>query len=263
VASAGFDALRYWEQRLTEHYSLNGVGTIGLGESYLRWMYRVRRVVFERTVTEFLRADLRVLDVGSGTGFYVDSWRRLGVMNLVGSDLTQQAVRRLSERYPAVRFVRWQAGSGEPPFTTGCFDAISAMDVLFHIVDDEKYRKAVRDLALLLAPGGVLVLSENFLHTGEIRAEHQVSRPLHSVAAAIEDAGMSVVKRRPMFVLMNEPVDGRSRLWRPWWSLVRTAGAGDTKCAGVLGAALYPLELGLVRLFRDGPSTEIAICRLA
>ena len=37
------------------------------------------------------------------------------------------------------------------------------MDVLFHIVDDEGYARAIRNLAALLAPGGLLVLTENFL----------------------------------------------------------------------------------------------------
>jgi SAM-dependent methyltransferase len=258
--NGGFDARRYWEGRLGAAYSLNGVGTIGLSAAYLTWMYRVRGAVFTRTVRPLARPGARVLDVGSGTGFYVECWRRLGVRSLTGSDMTAEAVGRLSARYPGIPFERWGAGAEGNPFG-GRFDVISAMDVLFHIVDDDAYRRAVRDLARLLTPGGTLVLSENFLHGGEVRSAHHVSRALPDVLAAIEAGGLRVVERRPMFVLMNEPVDGNGPVLRAWWSLVRRAARDEGRCSQLLGAGTYPLERLLVRVVREGPSTEIALCR--
>ena len=44
--STTFDPRGYWEQRLSEHYTLGGVGYLGLGEGFNDWMYRVRRHVF-------------------------------------------------------------------------------------------------------------------------------------------------------------------------------------------------------------------------
>ncbi len=55
------------------------------------------------------------------------------------------------------------------------------MDVLFHIVDDEGYARAIRNLAALLAPGGLLVLTENFLHRDTGRARHEVDRSLEEI----------------------------------------------------------------------------------
>ena len=89
----GFDPRAYWEQRLSEEYSLHGVGYASLGLRYNRWMYRIRRRVFRRTMRRFLRdrSSMRVLDVGCGTGFYVDQWRELGIGQIAGLDLTETA----------------------------------------------------------------------------------------------------------------------------------------------------------------------------
>src|SRR5215212_2275578 len=99
MAGAGesFDARDYWEQRLTRDYSLSGVGYAGLGEPFNSWMYRVRRKVFRREMRRRLRAPgtIDVLDIGSGTGFYVGLWQELGVRSVTGSDLTEKAVGEL------------------------------------------------------------------------------------------------------------------------------------------------------------------------
>jgi hypothetical protein len=74
-------------------------------------------------------------------------------------------------------------------------------------------------------------------------------------------AGLEVVSRVPMFVLMNYPLDSTSRvlhsLWyrKAWW-------VERSELAGWLGGAiLYPFELAALRLCREGPSAEMMICR--
>ena len=52
----------------------------------------------------------------------------------------------------------------------GRFQAISAYDVLFHIVDDARYERAIQNISALLSPGGVFFFSDLFLH-GETLAE--------------------------------------------------------------------------------------------
>ena len=160
-----------------------------------------------------------MLDVGSGTGFYVGLWRELGVADITGSDLTGVAVERLRYLFPEVRFEQLDI-SGDRPELGGPYDAISAMDVLFHIVDDEGYARAFRNLATLLTPGGRLVFTENLLHAETQRAEYQTSRSLDEVEGLLRDAGLEVELRRPMFVLMNTPVDSDSAFLRRTWTAV-------------------------------------------
>jgi 2-polyprenyl-3-methyl-5-hydroxy-6-metoxy-1,4-benzoquinol methylase len=258
-----FDARGYWEERLEKTYALDGVGWSGLGPALNTWMYRVRRHVFLRALRPLTihPRDLRVLDVGSGTGFYVDRWHELGVPRVTGADLTETAVGRLQKAYPDDTFVRFDVSESDPPLDAGGFDLISAMDVLFHIVEDERFERAFATIFSLVAPGGHFVFSDNFV-TGEVqRSPHQVSRPRHTVERIVRDAGFEIVGRRPMFFLLNSPIDSSSRALHASWRLLATASAQWNAVGRVLGALAYPIELALVSHRSEGPSTELMICR--
>ena len=51
------------------------------------------------------------------------------------------------------------------------------MDVLFHIVDDDRYMRALSNLASLLNVGGVLLLSENLVSRAKPRRPSGHSEP--------------------------------------------------------------------------------------
>jgi SAM-dependent methyltransferase len=256
-----FDAKRYWSNRLEQTFSLEGVGYLGLGEEYNRWMYAVRRSVFRSAVRGLIDPPRgRILDVGSGTGFYVKLWRELGARDVTGSDLTAVAVEQLTRRFPEASFrvldlTQPLAADQER------FDAISAMDVLFHIVDDDGYARAIDNLGRMLAPGGILVFTENLPHGRTDRGEHQTSRSLESVSSLLAHAGLAIELRRPVFVLMNTPVDSDSTLLERSWKAVNILVRGHPRRGWAVGAVLYPLELLLGRLVKEGPSTEIVVCR--
>jgi SAM-dependent methyltransferase len=261
--SSEFDARSYWQERLSGDFSVASVGFAGLGESYNAWMYRVRRRVF---LSEVRRLSIdprqsRVLDVGSGTGFYLDRWHELGAAEITGSDLTSVAVNNLRIRYPEDRIFEFDIGSSTNPLGGDQFTAISMMDVLFHLVSDEAYTRALSNAAALLAPGGFLIFSDCFLRGDAIRLPHVVFRPLDQVQAIVETTGLGLVRRRPLFVLMNEPVDSASRALRAWWHFLHKTVERGERAGAAMGRSLYPLEVGLVNVLRQGPSTEIMVCR--
>jgi len=266
-----FDNREYWEARLREHYSLAGVGYLRLGRRYNEWMYRIRGAVFDRVVARLTSVNgntlsqwkgAEVLDVGSGTGFYVDRWLRLGA-RVTGLDLTEVAVAELGRSFPQARFVRADIG-GAPatiPLSPGCFAAVSAFDVLFHLVDDAAYARAFGNIAALLKPGGWFLWSDNFLRHETERVTHQASRPLAESVRLVESAGFTVVERVPMFVLMNYPADTRSRLVRWAWTAMVAPAMLAEPLGWLLGAALFPIERALVGLKRESPSTELMVCK--
>lgn len=272
--SEEFKVRDYWESRLKADYSLQGVGYKRLGKQYNKWMYRLRAHVFQR-VARGLDVDwssARVLDVGSGTGFYVDQWHRLGVPKVVGLDITEKAVGELRQRFTGDQFYQVDIGGKDVPspvsrLTTpgglapGGFDAISAMDVLFHIVDDYQYQQAFRNIASLLKPGGWFIWSDNFLRHGTERVAHQVSRSLAESEAAVRAAGLEIVDRRPMFVLMNYPADTQSKLMRWAWKAMVAPATAAEGLGSVIGAVLYSLERTLTSVAKESPSTEMMLCR--
>ena len=260
-----FDNKQYWETRLREHYSLAGVGYLRLGRRYNEWMYRVRGAVFDRVVAGLARdwSAARVVDVGSGTGFYVARWLALGAQ-VTGLDLTEVAVEQLRRGFPQARFLQADIGGPRAGIALeGGFDAASAFDVLFHLVDDAQYAQAFRNLAALLKPGGWLLWSDNFLRHATERVEHQASRPLAESERLVEAAGFEVVERVPMFVLMNYPADTTSRLARLAWTALVAPALVAEPLGWAVGALLYPLERGLLRVVRESPSTELMVCRKA
>lgn len=257
---ADFIPKNYWEQRLERTFDLHGVGYLGLGRSFNEWMYRLRARVFDAAARRAGFEGGDALDVGSGTGFYIERWRALGAARVMGIDLTDVAVRKLAEKFPFAQFNQGDIGDTAfvPP---GAFDAVSCMDVLFHIVDDARFETALGNIYKSLKPGGVFIYSDNFVHGPAVRAEHQVSRSLSEVEAALRRAGFRIEDRRPMFVLMNGPVDARGGLYPAIWNQITMRLTRRPRLANLAGPLYYLADRLLVDLLRESPTTEIMICR--
>lgn len=206
---AGFAVKPYWENRLSAHFDLAGVGYFELGETFNRYMYKLRALRLKERL-ESLKispSGKRVLDVGSGTGFFVDYWLQSGAARVVALDLTETSVLRLRERHPNVEVHRADVSAASLP-VSGTFALVSAFDVLFHIVDDEGFARAIAHLGRLLEPGGHLVLTACYTARACAQAsEHYRARTEAEYRKAFERAGLSVVSAEPMFVAMNAPLD--------------------------------------------------------
>lgn len=261
-----FDTERYWQNRLSADDSLVGVGFSTLGHRYNGWIYRMRRDVFMDRVPK-LGIDLpnaRVLEIGPGTGFYIDLWHRLGVREVTGVELAPVAVERLAARYPQHSFVQGDVGAADAPIETGAYDVVTAFDVMYHIVDEVMFEQALANIARSLRPGGLFMVADHFLHHEQSNsriAEPYVNRTLARYEDALARHGLEIVQRRPMFVLMNAPPDSRSRLRRAWWLAVAGTASLAEPLGFALGAALYPIERQLVRHRAESASSELMICR--
>lgn len=133
--------------------------------------------------------------------------------------------------------------------------------MLYHIVDDARFVRAIANIGELTRPGGHLLLSDNFLHGPAIRGPQQVSRSLAEIDAALAAAGFETVLRLSMFLLMNTPIDSQSRLLRRSWYAIQRICYRSNAAGAVVGALLFPLELLVTAEAREGPSTELVVCR--
>ena len=254
----------YWETRLSERWGLHGVGHLTYGRPYNEWLYRVRKAVFLRHIRalpmELSKA--AVLDIGSGTGFWLQVWKSLGTRTLVGSDMTTFAVQQLRAQYPDLEVLPMDISEdGAVRNTEKRFDLISAFDVLFHIMEQDKFEKAISNIAELLRTGGYFLFTDSFLHGKTVRANHQVSRSLEEFSRVLGANNLEIVSRAPMFVLMGTPTDTSSSIPEFLWKIAMLPVRLWSVVGYVYGAALFPFELALTKLLREGPSTEIMICR--
>ncbi len=246
------DTKAFLDKRLSRDWSIKGVGYLSLGAGFNYWMYCVRRVVFRRTLQSLPFASGRACDIGPGTGFYVTELLKKGY-RVTGVDISPFAVEQLARAFPQASFVQGDVADG----LAGTYDLITAMDVLFHIVDEAKYKAALKNISAALAPHGRFVFSDNFPHT-RVEVAHHISRSDAEITHALHSAGLEIVERRPMFVLMNTPVKYGDTVW---WRFCRGILQRASALGWLLGAVLFPLEYFLTRFSTHSASTEIVICR--
>ena len=98
----------------------------------------------------------RTLDLGCGTG---SAFRMLRArqFDVVGIDLSSRMLAFAKQRYADDRAIELSRGDAEfLPFATGSFDAVTCLGVFESLPD---YAPALREIARVLRPGGLLVLS--------------------------------------------------------------------------------------------------------
>lgn len=201
----------------------------------------------------------RVLVCGSGTGHYVREWLRAGAAQVVGSDFSDVAVRRLRNEFPGIRIRQLDIGTCELPTRLGRYDVVSASDVLFHMVAADAYDRAIRNCYACCRPGGYFVFSELFLRR-RARVPHMVSRTLGEITDALRSTGFIVVDRVPMFVLMNYQADAGTLVRLAWSAIIAPATVSDW-AGELLGRSLAMLERALSRHCAESPTTEVMLCR--
>lgn len=94
----------------------------------------------------------RVLDVGCGTGRFLDAL--LGDYERVGVDVSESMLERARERGIEVA----RAGGEQLPFPDDSFDLVTTFAVLHHIIDRDLVRATLREMARVTRPGGGIIV---------------------------------------------------------------------------------------------------------
>jgi SAM-dependent methyltransferase len=269
VAGAGpvaYDPATFWESRLRARFDLAAAGYRGLGKPFNELLYRQREVVLRRAIR---RHRLRVggadiVELGPGSGFYVKGWKASGARSLVGLDIATVVAERLSVDYPEFRFERADI-TERWPVDEASADIVTAFDVLFHIVDDDRFAAALAEAGRALRPGGHMLISDLFLHGQTFRGYHQVSRTLEVYTDALDAAGLDVIGRLPVFVTMHPAMDvpaGWPRsLAERWWSALEAKLIAQPRLGRRIGTLLFWIDRALTIPARGGPSTELLLAR--
>lgn len=164
AGARGYDAERYWRDRLGEHgASLRGSGREGRSEAENEADYAKARSAFLTFCKdEGLRlAGAAVLEIGCGNGFYARVCREAGVMRYVGIDITDVLFPGLRGEFPSFEFLKRDATSPNAASDDleGAFDLVLMIDVVEHIVEEAKLDIAIRNVRRSLAPGGAAILA--------------------------------------------------------------------------------------------------------
>lgn len=269
-----YDPGQYWNQRLEKEFSLAGVGHSSVGLRFNRWAYRVRRHNLLRALYahDVNLKNARALELGFGTGFYLDIWRAEGVKHVLGYDIAEIAVNSAREAFADTGWTLRQGDIGakvEMGDFEGTCDLATAFDVLFHLVEDASWNGALDNMARALKPGGHAIIFDKF-QTRESAVSHVKRRTLAAYTEALSARGFEILSIKPIFFLMNSPTDlsGVKKFFaKTAWSLSKTPyklgriiGLGEF-FGGIMGGLLYGPELLLTRIFSSGPSTKLLLAR--
>lgn len=149
------------------------------------------------------RAELRLVDIGSGTGHWIDFFRdALYVNSAIGIEVAAAAVHYLRSKYSGqteVQIVEADIGSidFEPAKLEREADFISAIGVMFHIVDDERWLRALENMKAMLAPHGLMFIGGDFGATTRNLQYHRADSfdSLSATAVSEDDGAVRVNKR--------------------------------------------------------------------
>ena len=160
----------------------------------------------------------RLLDVGAAMGFAVDEARARG-WRAIGIEVSADAARRAPGHLA-------RASAEHAPFPDGCFDVVTAWDVLEHLPDPHA---AVAEWARVLRPDGRLVLTTGDVGSWLARASgprwHLYTLPEHlffysrpSLATLLAGHGFrvdSMSSESAWYTLGYLAERLRKTLWRP------------------------------------------------
>ena len=103
-------------------------------------------------------AELRILDVGCGQGYWVRELIQWGADpgRVTGVDLLQERLDTAARLSPAA--TRWVLGSGaDLPFPDGSFDLVLQSTVFSSVLEREVRDRIAREIGRVLAPAGALL----------------------------------------------------------------------------------------------------------
>lgn len=263
-------AERYWAELHERADDERAVGFAYLPTAINRARYDVeRRNVARALLHAGVETPRRVLDIGSGTGIWVDFWRLRGATEITGVDFAEVAVARLRGRYPEHRFLRCDICDPGDQLPQD-MDIVSAMSVLLHVTDEERFEAALNNLLRCVRPGGTLVLVEPivvrrwwgppFGSTASSKA-----RPLADFARILRAGGFEICALKPSTCLLTNPIDTKRfityRLLSRYWHDLRRLVGGRERLGRAVAPVLRVLDLTATTVVEPGPAAKILVAR--
>ncbi|MFP5333967.1 MAG: class I SAM-dependent methyltransferase [Actinomycetes bacterium] len=182
------EAISYWDQRHRSAGELQSGGHISYDDATNEILYQVRlgRLLELLGCASAPTYPVDVLDAGCGKGWFARALVRCGY-RVEGFDASPAAIEHCIElgggaRYAVSTLSAWTSVHG--------YDAVYALDVLFHVTEDDEWARSVRNLASCVRLGGRLLLSDWNLPERRVLAGHQVARPASAYRSLLAPMGV-------------------------------------------------------------------------
>jgi SAM-dependent methyltransferase len=204
----------YWAKRYKTDFSFRSSAHISFSWEYNQYVYKA----YIRTLKSLMQnnqkiiKDKRILDIGSGTGYYIDFYKKNSVSSLIGTDITDISVRNLSKKFPEYQFVQNDITSQLPVLLTdNKYDIISVFDVLYYIIDDDLFKKSIENISKLCDDNTIIVITDRFVdqvpNTGLVYFKF---RSIAKYSKILNKYGLKIIDRKPVNFLLKKKIPFQS-----------------------------------------------------
>lgn len=176
------DPIEFWDRRHAGLGPWRSGGDRGISgeENFEFYAYRLGRII--ELVRRHAGAERghRILDAGCGRGHFSHGLARSG-HRVTGIDTSPTAIEWASDNGPG-RFAVAGLAEHRP---TELFDVVICIDVLFHILDDDKWRASLAGLCRAAAAEAVLIVTDVFPRARYATHDYIVHRAADDYRAAL------------------------------------------------------------------------------
>jgi len=200
----------YWTERYIKEFSYRSSAHISFSWSYNQYVYKA----YLRTLNNMLMRNKRslfqknILDIGSGTGYYIEYYQKMGVSSLVGTDITDISILNLHNKFKNYSFICHDITQNFPEWIKkNKLDIISVFDVLYYIIDDHLFEKSITNIAEISNPQTLIIITDKFTeqlpNKGLIYFKH---RSLDHYKKVLKKNGLKIIDRQPVNTLLKKPI---------------------------------------------------------
>lgn len=253
----------YWDKLLSENTSLKGVGWPNWPESYNLIVYKKYLIGFEKVINDLqanygfqLNDSINIFEAGPGTGFYTNYFHQAGIKDYTGADISETSIIKLKSKYPGYSFIRKDISEDDKFISENesKFDLVNIVDVLLHITDDEKFRRAVKNLSSLVKPGGYIIVGDAISiyrksnHSEGTKYTHDVSRHVDYLNDRFKDSNVTLLNIYQRYnFLLNKNFDFKYSIFeilgKPFFYLLN-GGLSVFRNSDLIGKIVgYPLSI--------------------
>jgi len=155
-----YNAEKYWKDRFQKYKtSYKGVGLESISDRENREIYHHAGLQFKEILLNLKInfTKIKTLEIGPGIGFYTDiMYSQLGIHYLTAIDITDYYFKDLKNKYPSYNFIKQDISKEK---IMGEYDLILIIDVIEHIVLEEKFIYTMYNIKTSLRYNGYLILS--------------------------------------------------------------------------------------------------------
>ncbi len=118
----------------------------------------------------------RVIDIGVGNGFHIQTYMDAGCKIYSGTDITDVLFDDIRTEYPGCRLFKKDI-TEKMPIRNNVFHVVSMIDVTQHIVDDKKFETAMLNVKDLMDQVAMFIVTSH-LKEDQLISEFERLRPM-------------------------------------------------------------------------------------